>query len=146
MQTIDRFDRADRRRLTTFVRSWSAQECYDRFGSTGRASPAWLVDRLTSSEDHRAFVARDDRDYVALLDYVVTERGIEFGIFVQATHRRRQIATRLVRALLALRSPSQKVLAQTRLENAAAVGLLRSCGFAVVAMEHGEVDWELQAQ
>jgi RimJ/RimL family protein N-acetyltransferase len=139
--TIARYEDGDLPAASAFVRSWTSDERYARFWSPGESAAAWLIDRLASAS-HRAFIAREGDEYVGLLDCVVTPNEIDFGVFVRGERRRRTIGTRLVRTLIALGASERRIVAQCRIDNAAAVALLRACRFASTSARGGEIGWE----
>jgi len=140
--TIASYARGDLAETSAFIHSWTTEERYARFWSTGESAATWLLERLADESAHRAFIAREGPAYVGLLDFVVTPDEIDFGIFVRAERRRRAIGTRLVRTLVALTAAERRIVAQCRSENAAAVALLRACNFACVRTRGGELAWE----
>jgi ribosomal protein S18 acetylase RimI-like enzyme len=128
--------------IIAFAHSWTREDVYARFWGTGEGAVSWLIEHLANDADHAALVAREGASYIGLLDYVRVADEISFGIVVRSEYRRMRVGTRLVNALIALKSRREYIAAQCRLENEAAVGLLRSCHFVPSALQHGELDWE----
>jgi ribosomal protein S18 acetylase RimI-like enzyme len=144
--TIERYRDERLSDVASFVCSWNVDDRYDRFGNGSGACAEWLIGQLAANRGHAAFLACDGAACIGLLDYVVVSGEMHFGIFVKPERRRRGIGTALVRRLTALRSRSQCVVAQCRLENGAATALLRSCGFVCVSSSGGETEWMLRSE
>lgn len=123
-----------------FMAAWSESDLYDRFCSTAHSSVDWFAESLRHAR-HRAIVAWCATDAVALLDYVDLGRTLELGLFVAAEHRRRGLGTHLMRRLLVL-ARGVTIVAHTRADNVAAIGLLRSCGFRLVWQDSNEVRFQ----
>jgi ribosomal protein S18 acetylase RimI-like enzyme len=126
--------------MRTFIRSWDAGDRHLRFGSACDSAGQWLIDAFEAG-GHDGLVARENGDLVALLDFVRDEREMEFGVFVDARHRRCGLGRTLVETLLARCPPQERVVAHCRRTNAAAVALLWGTGFTLEAESHGECRW-----
>ena len=123
-----------------FIGSWSTNDIYDRFGTLGCAGPHWLASELRENAARRALLARDG-DLCGLLDYVATAEGVHVGVLVAAERRRRRIGRALMMHLVAHSHRAQRLIADCRPDNRAAIGLLRSCGFTRVSYGAHEMRW-----
>ena len=82
-----------------FLDGLSASDLLDRFGSPARASTTWLLDRLQADPHQQALVASGGSTPIALLDFVNHGDRLELGIVVEAAHRGRGVASRLLATL-----------------------------------------------
>ena len=127
--------------VVDFIRSWSEDDSYERFGILGSHGPAWLAAELCDDSKRHAIIASAGRHVVGLLDHIEAEGAVHFGIVVDARYRRLYVGTELVNELLRMRSRDRAVSAECRASNYAAIALLRRCGFERVTMHHDEVVW-----
>lgn len=126
-------------RILEFVRSWSEDDAYERFGILGGRQ--WLLTELRCNDERRAIVATVGERIVGLLDHIETENGVHIGVVVDAQFRGLHVATEMVRELLHKRRPESPVAAECRAHNRAAIGLLKRCGFERVRSEGDELVW-----
>ena len=128
--------------ILNFVRSWSEDDAYNRFGLlSGRE---WLISELRDNQKRRAIVATAGKRIVGLLDHIECEGAVHIGVFVDSKFRRLHVATGLVCELLRAKKPERPVTAECRRSNAAAIGLLFGCGFEPVTVHSDEVVWHHQ--
>ena len=130
------------RQVRQFIASWSADDVYSRFGTLGPSGPEWLFQQLSSDVNRGAFFACDARRrLLGLLDFVDFQGELHVGIVVDAAFRRSRIRTRLLSKLLRDRPVAHPLAAQCDAGNAAAVALLRSCGFTRIGSYSTEMIW-----
>jgi RimJ/RimL family protein N-acetyltransferase len=117
--------------VSSVLETLSPSDLRLRFGGAGAGS-AWLLDALREDRDHRAYVARDGRRPVGVLDTARGSDAIEIGLAVAPSHRRRGIARRMLQRVLA-RADGEALpfVALCLPENRAVIALLRGVGFAL---------------
>ena len=137
---VCRLDQASMPYALQFIESWSADDAYDRFGCAGISGPEWLASEIAQN-GRRALIAVQARRIVGLLDYVYALGAIHFGIVVDRRFRQLSIGSGLVYGLLEKRRDVTPVSAECRVNNLAAVGLLRRCRFQRVRVEQPDIIW-----
>ena len=138
-----RLEDAMKPKALRFIKSWSADDAYDRFGSAGIGGQEWLEDELLH-HGRRAFVAVNSAGVIGLLDHVDVDDTTYVGIVVDPRYRKLSVGTTLVRAMLQSRSSRVPVIAECSSRNYAAVSLLRSCQFKPVAVDRYEMTWRYE--
>jgi RimJ/RimL family protein N-acetyltransferase len=131
---------AARHDVARFVRSWSADDRYERFGSASESTTEWLLERLAQPA-HGALVARSDEAVIGLLDFARSEHLVEIGIVVERTQRRAGVGRQLIRRLLEELEDRDRLVAHCRYVNHPAMRFLASCGFALQETCGGECRW-----
>lgn len=142
--TLPRMESATFPQVDAFIRSWSAEDVYGRFGSAGIGAPELLAQQLRQHERF-ALIAVNGNGVIALLDYVGENGMTHFGIVVDARFRRMRIGTTLARALLASNASSGPIQAECGTRNAAAVALLRRCNFTPIASDGYDTTWRYES-
>ena len=128
--------------ILEFIRSWSEDDAYGRFGMFGGRE--WLMSELRANDKRNAIVATTGKRIIGLLDHIEFEGAVHIGVFVDAQFRGLHVGTDLVCELLRAKVPDRPVAAECRRSNAAAIGLLSGCGFERVMTDRDEVVWRHQ--
>lgn len=126
-------------RVLEFVRSWSEDDAYERFGVLGGRQ--WLIDELNANPRRNVIVACAGTRIVGLLDHIEGDGAVHIGLVVDAQFRRMHVGTGLVGELVRVKPPGSPVAAECRRSNYAAVALLRRCGFDRVSAGGSEIVW-----
>lgn len=129
-------------RIFEFIRSWSEDDAYERFGVLGGRE--WLLRELRANGSRGTIVASHGKRVVGLLDHVESEGAVHIGVVVDAHFRGLHIGSELVFELLRTKLPRFPVTAECRAYNHAAIGLLNGCGFERVTVECDEIVWRHQ--